>query len=84
MGIAFGNMSFRELAEQHEFTLTDEELKTLESMRTEYASFNSGEEKCHVFDMPRGIACGTQAVFDKVYEILSAKPVRGQISLYII
>ena len=83
MGIRFGNMRFKELAEKHSFELTEEEEKTLEAMRTDNASFPRGTDKCHVFDAPRGICCGTQAVFDKVYAILSKKSIKGQIAIYV-
>ncbi len=83
MGIRFGNMTFRELAEKHSFELTDEENSALEALRTDNANFAIGTEKCHVFDAPRGICCGTRAVFDKVYAILSVKSIKGQIALYV-
>ena len=84
MGIAFGNVRFKELAKKHGFELTDEENKILEDMRTDNANFNKGEDKCHVFDAPEGVACGTKAVFDKVYDILSKKKISGRFALYIV
>lgn len=81
MSVYLGNLSFKQLAELHEFELTDEELEILEGLRTENASFNAGENKCHIFDMPRIIHCGTKSVFNTVYNILSKKPVKGQIQI---
>lgn len=81
MSIYLGNLSFSQLAEQHCFELTEEELKTLEGMRIELANFTAGTPKCHIFDMPRTIACGTKEVQDAVLNILSKKPIKGQLQL---
>ena len=84
MSISLGNLSFKQLAELHEFELTKEELDTLEGLRTENASFPAGTNQCHIFDMPRIIHCGTRDVFNTVYNILSQKPVKGQIQVGIL
>lgn len=81
MPVYLGNLSFKQLAEQHSFELTDEELKTLDGLIEENASFPAGTPKCHIFDMPRMISCGTKGVYNTVLNILSKKPVKGQIQI---
>ena len=81
MGIRLGNMTFRQLAEQHCIDLTDDELKSLEALRNDNANFDAGSECCHIFDMPRSIVCGTRSVFDTVLAVLGSKRVIGPIDI---
>lgn len=70
MGIRLGNLTFRELAEKHQFTLTEEELATLEALRQDDACVEKGVDKCHIFDMPRVIVCGNKDTQHKVVNVL--------------
>ena len=79
--VQLGNYTFRRLADEHGFSFTPEELRELEGLRTDEASFAAGTPKCHIFDIPRRIVSGTQEVQDRVLEILRCKNVRGQIEL---
>lgn len=83
MGIRLGNLTFRELAEMHQFTLTEEELATLEALRQEDASVEEGTDKCHIFDMPRVIVCGNKDTQHKVVDVLMkhAGEIKGEIQI---
>lgn len=83
MGIRLGNFTFRELAEKHQFTLTEEELTTLEALRQEDASVENGTDKCHIFDMPRVIVCGNEDTQHKVVGVLMkhAGEIKGEIQI---
>ena len=79
--VYLGNYTFHKLAEEHDIDLTAEELKELEGLRTDSAKVDAGTPKCHVFDMPRMIVCGTQDVQDRIVSILRNKTIHGQIQL---
>lgn len=83
MGIRLGNLTFRELAERHQFTLTEEELATLEALRQDNASIEKGADKCHIFDMPRVIVCGNKDTQHRVVDILMkyAGEIKGEIQI---
>lgn len=83
MGIRLGNLTFRELAEKHQFTLTEEELATLEALRQDDASVEKGTDKCHIFDMPRVIVCGNVDVQIRVVGVLEkhASEIKGNIQI---
>lgn len=83
MGIRLGNLTFRELAEKHQFTLTEEELATLEALRQDNASVEEGTDKCHIFDMPRVIVCGNADVQRRVICALMkhASEIKGEIQI---
>ena len=83
MGIRLGNLTFRELAEMHQFTLTEEELATLEVLRQDNARVEEGTDKCHIFDMPRVIVCGNEDTQHKVVNVLMkhAGEIKGEIQI---
>lgn len=83
MGIRLGNLTFRELAEKHQFTLTEEELATLEALRQDDASVEKGTDKYHIFDMPRVIVCGNEDTQHKVVDVLMkhAGEIKGEIQI---
>lgn len=83
MGIRLGNLTFRELAEMHQFTLTEEELATLEALRQDNASVEESTDKCHIFDMPRVIVCGNEDTQHKVVDVLMkhAGEIKGEIQI---
>lgn len=83
MGIRLGNLTFRELAEMHQFTLTEDELTTLEVLRQEDATIKEGTDKCHIFDMPRVIVCGNKDTQHKVVDVLMkhAGEIKGEIQI---
>ena len=83
MGIRLGNLTFRELAEKHQFTLTEEELATLEALRQDDASVEKGTDKCHIFDIPRIIICGNEDTQRKAINVLMkhAGEIKGEIQI---
>ncbi len=83
MGIRLGNLTFRELAEKHQFTLTEEELAALEALRQDNARVEEGADKCHIFDMPRVIVCGNEDTQHKVVSVLMkhASEIKGEIQI---
>ena len=83
MGIRLGNLTFRELAEMHQFTLTEEELATLEALRQDDASVEKGTDKCHIFDMPRVIVCGNKDTQHRVVDIMMKHTgeIKGEIQI---
>ena len=82
MAILLGNLKLKELEENHGFSLSDEHRQTLESMRQNTAQ-PIQKDKFHIFDMPRTILCGSEAIAVKVYEILKQYEIKGNIDIAI-
>lgn len=83
MGIRLENLTFRELAEKQQFTLTEEELATLEALRQDDVSVEKGTDKCHIFNMPRVIVCGNKDTQHMVVDVLMkhADEIKGEIQI---
>lgn len=83
MAIYLGNLTVKELEDKHSFTLSDEERATLESMRQDMAEVVKND-KFHIFDIPRVIACGSKDTAIKVYEILKQYSIKGHIEIGVV
>ena len=56
MGLAFGNLTIRELEKRTGWTFSDDDRKWLEDHRQELAEVDPNKEEFHIFDVPFGIA----------------------------
>jgi len=76
MIIQLGNLSTKEICERLQITLTDQEIESLESIRSELAEVSRG--RWHGFDMPFVIYCGdmeTAVIVRDTYAPYSSKMV---------
>ena len=56
MNIQLGNLSTQQICDRLQITLTEQEVETLESIRSQAADVPTG--RWHGFDMPFSIYCG--------------------------